>query len=191
MRESGLPRWHFVLMKTIAEQCRTNPWPEIPDWTLIPECRCRTSAADYRKNIRCRTNFSPAFRYLHIIFQYYIARITPSAAVYRRAGCITFHYSTCSVDVHWVMGIPFTTTNNSFFKCRNVRLSGIQSVRYRNEQKFRCRHQFVTKIRGPSPVPECSGTGLRYKIRECRCRRHRPRCRCPAMMKTTVKWQIL
>ncbi len=33
-----------------------------------------------------------------------------------------------------------------------------------------------------SPVPECSGTGLRYRMPECRCRRHWTRCRCPAMM---------
>jgi hypothetical protein len=32
-----------------------------------------------------------------------------------------------------------------------------------------------------APVPKCSGTGLRYRMPECRCRRHRPRCRCPAM----------
>ncbi len=75
------------------------------------------------------------------------------------------------------LGFPFTT-NNSFFKGRNVGLSGIQSVRYRNEQRFRCQNKSCTGIRGPSPVPECSGTWLRY-----RCRRHRPRCRCPAMLK--------
>ncbi len=48
---------------TIAGQCRTNPWPAVPDWTLMPECRCRTEAADYRKKCRCRTNFFPAFRH--------------------------------------------------------------------------------------------------------------------------------
>ncbi len=55
-----------------------------------------------------------------------------------------------------------------FFKCRNVGLSGIQSVRYR--------------IRGPSLVQECSDTGLRYRMPEFRCRWHQPRCRCPAML---------
>ncbi len=60
----------------------------------------------------------------------YIARIRPSAAVYGRAGCITFHY----LQLRRALGIPFTITNNSCFKCRNVGLSGIQSVRYRNEQ---------------------------------------------------------
>jgi hypothetical protein len=48
--------------------------------------------------------------------------------------------------------------------------------------RCRCRNQTSTGIKGPSPVPECSGTGLRYRISECRCRSHRPRCRCPAML---------
>ncbi len=34
---------------------------------------------------------------------------------------------------------------------------------------------------GTSQVPECSGTGLRYRMPECRCRRHRPRYRCSAL----------
>jgi hypothetical protein len=34
----------------------------VPDWTLMPECRCRTEEADCRKKCRCRTNFRPAFR---------------------------------------------------------------------------------------------------------------------------------
>jgi hypothetical protein len=60
--------------------------------TLMPECRCRTEAADYWKKCRCRTNFSPAFRHSHMTFQYHSARVTPSTAAYGRAGCITFHY---------------------------------------------------------------------------------------------------
>ncbi len=32
-----------------------------------------------------------------------------------------------------------------------------------------------------------SDTGLRYRMSECRCRRHRPRCRCPTMLHT-VGW---
>jgi hypothetical protein len=47
--------------------------------------------ADYRKKCRCRTNFSPAFRHFHMIFQYHIARITPSAAVCGCAGFLPFH----------------------------------------------------------------------------------------------------
>jgi hypothetical protein len=61
-------------------------------------------------------------------------------------------FPTCSLDVHR-MGIPFTTTNTTImdvqgvplFKCRNVGLSGIQSVRYRNEQNADA---------GTSSVPE-------------------------------------
>ncbi len=69
-----------------------------------------------------------------------------------------------------------------FLKCRNVWLSGIRSVWYLNEQKCWCRNQFGTG-RGPSVVPECSGTGVRYRMLECQCRQHRPRCQCPAMVK--------
>ncbi len=135
--------WPIMLHSTkiIAGQCRTNPWPAVPDWTLMPECGCRTEAADYRKKCQCWTNFSPAFQHLHMIFQNHIARITQSAAAYGRAGCITFHY----LQFGPALGFPFTTTNNSFFKCRNVGLSGIQSVRYRNEQNSDNR---------TSPVPE-------------------------------------
>ncbi len=57
-----------------------------------------------------------------------------------------------------------------FFKCRNAGLSGIRSVRYRNEQECRCRNRSGAGIRGPSPVPECSGTGLKYHMSECRCK---------------------
>ncbi len=45
-------------------------------------------------------------------------------------------------------------------------------VRYRNK--------------GPSPVPECSDTGLRCRMPEWRCRWHGPRCQCPAMVITHV-----
>jgi hypothetical protein len=38
------------------------------------ECRCQTEAADNGKKCRCRSNFFPAFRHLHMIFQYNIAR---------------------------------------------------------------------------------------------------------------------
>jgi hypothetical protein len=85
-------------------------------------------------------------------------------------------FTTCSLDVHCT-GIPFTTTNTMdvrvypFFKCRYVGLPGIQSVRYRNELKCGCRNQSGTGIRGPTPVPKCSGTGLRYRMPERRCRR--------------------
>ncbi len=99
-----------------------------------------------------------------------MARITPSAAVYVHAGCITFHY----LQFGLALGIPLATTNKSFFKCRNVGLSGIQSVRYRNEQKFRCWNHSGTGIRIPSPVPECPVTGMRYRMPA-----YRPPLLCP------------
>jgi hypothetical protein len=42
-----------------------------------------------------------------MIFQCHTARITPSAAVYGRVGCITLSLSTtCSLDVNWVSLSP-------------------------------------------------------------------------------------
>jgi hypothetical protein len=43
-----------------------------------------------------------------------------------------------------------------------------EPVRYRNN--------------GTSLIPECSGTGLRSRMPECRCRRHQPRCRSMFLM---------
>jgi hypothetical protein len=60
-----------------------------------------------------------AFRNLHMISQYHIARITPSAAVYGRAGCITFHY--LKFGVGRALGIRITSNNNRIFKCLTVR----------------------------------------------------------------------
>ncbi len=56
-----------------------------------------------------------------------------------------------------VQGVPL-------FKCRNVGLFGIQSFRHQNEQKCKFWNQSGTRLRGTSPVPECSGTGLRYRM---------------------------
>ncbi len=65
-----------------------------------------------------------------------------------------------------------------FFKCRIVRYL---VSRYRNEQECWCSNQSGTRIRGPSLVPKCSGTGLRYQMPECWCRQHWPLYRYPAM----------
>jgi hypothetical protein len=86
-----------------------------------------------------------------MIFQCHIAKLKPSAAVYGRAGGVSLS-TTSSLDVHWD---PFHHHQQQLFL--NVGLSGIQSVRSRNEQKFRCRNQFGSEIRGPSPVPEDTG----------------------------------
>jgi hypothetical protein len=83
------------------------------DWVTFHGCAA-VCAADYRKKCRCRTNFSPAFQHLPVIFQYHIPRITPSAAVYGHAGCITFQ----SLQFGRALGFPFTTTNQQqLFKC--------------------------------------------------------------------------
>jgi hypothetical protein len=100
---------------------------------------------------------------------------------YRRAGCVPFHSQQYGRAVCRVYILPLpavwtcrvcsflspavlTCREYPFFKCRNVGLSGIQSFRYRNEQKRQCRNLSGTGIRGSSPVPKCSGTRmLRYR----------------------------
>ncbi len=126
----------------------------------MPEYRCRTEAANYRRKCRCRTNFSPAFRYLHLIFQYLIARVTPSAAVYGRARCFTFElFTSWSLDVHCI-GIPFTNPNTSsmdvqgpFFKCRTVR-HPVSTVPEWTEMPMPKQFGTCTGIRDPSPVTD-------------------------------------
>ncbi len=78
----------------IAGQCRTIPWPMVPDWHRLLECRCRTAAVVYRKRkkCRCRINFFLAFRHLHIFFSIILTeKHHQQPSVYGRAGCIPFH----------------------------------------------------------------------------------------------------
>jgi len=100
----------------IAGQCRTIPWPMVPDWHRLLECRCRTAAVVYRKRkkCRCRINFFLAFRHLHIFFSIILTeKHHQQPSVYGRAGCIPFHChqygrawcilsTTSSVGVHGV-----------------------------------------------------------------------------------------
>jgi hypothetical protein len=57
-------------------------------------------------------------RHFHMIFQYLIAKTTPSAAVYGRAECATLHY----LQFGRALGIPFTTTNTSSMEEKGVPL---------------------------------------------------------------------
>jgi hypothetical protein len=101
------------------------------------------------------------------------------------AGCMCFHcqqYSMLCRICAFLSTAVWTCRVYPFFKCRNVRLSGSQSVRYQNEQKCRCQNLSGARKRGHSSLLECSSTGLRYRMRECWCRRHRSRCRCPVMV---------
>ncbi len=51
-------------------------------------------------------------------------------------------------------------TFNQLLKCRNARVSGFRSVWYQNE-KMTLTEPVKSRIRGPSPVFECSGIGLK------------------------------
>jgi hypothetical protein len=92
-----------------------------------------------------------------MIFQHHMARITQSATFYGGAGV---SLSTAnSMDVQGV----------SFFRQQSGTGTGIN-------KKCRCRY----RNKGSSPVSECSGTGLRYRMSEYRCRRHRGLMRIPS-----------
>ncbi len=114
-------------------------WIRVSYWfklEVMPECRCRTGAVKYRKKCRCRTNFCLALRHLNMIVKsYYIARLTPSAAVMQGLSLSTAN----SMNVH---GVSLSTASGMdvhsesfftasimewmcrvypFFKCQNVR----------------------------------------------------------------------
>jgi hypothetical protein len=122
-----------------AGQCRTNPWPAVPDWTLMPECRCRTEAADYRKKCWCRPNFSLAFRHLHMMLQYYIARMTYQLSIDVQGVSLSTTYN---LDVHWVsLSPPPTAFLNAGRTVRHpvspvpewTKIPMPEPVRYRNK----------------------------------------------------------
>jgi hypothetical protein len=84
-----------------------------------------------------------------------------------RTGCLPFHLYKSFLNVR----IPdWPASGQSGDGMNKVQIP--KPVRYRNK--------------GPSPVPECPDTGLRCRMPECRCRRHGPRCQCPAMVITHV-----
>jgi len=90
---------------------------------------------------------------------------TASSRDVQRAGCMSFH---CP-QFGRAGCVPFCRQEYG----RNFGLSGIQSFRYRIGQQCRCPNQSGSRIRGSSPVPECSGIELWHRMLECRCRRHR------------------
>jgi hypothetical protein len=94
-------------------------------------------------------------------------------------GCTVFYHQKCE-RASPLLAVWACRVYVSLFL--NVGLSGIRSVRYRNKQKCRRQIQSGTGKRGPSQVPECSGTRLRDRMTECQCRRQRPRCRCSAVV---------
>jgi hypothetical protein len=145
----------------------------------MPECRCRIEVADYRKKCRCRTNFFPAFRHLHMGFQRPLARITPSATVYERAEL--FFSTTCSLDVYV-----------SHFKMPECRTVGHPVSPVPEWTKMPTPDPSGTGISKPVRyrTPIAPASGLREWMPECRCRRHRPRCRCPAIVITYQQQHI-
>ncbi len=71
-----------------------------------------------------------------------------------------------------------------------VQLFWTPHVGYRNERKCQCRIQFGNGMRKSGSEPECSGTGLRWWMPECPCRRDQHQCRCPAMIEYEGRYEI-
>jgi len=99
-----------------------------------------------------RYDFSITFRHLDMIFQYHLSRITPSAAVYGREGCITFH----CLQFWRAQGIPFTTTNTS-----SIDVQGVWCIHFHSQQYGRAGRMVYpfpkpaewTSLAYPSPPP--------------------------------------
>ncbi len=99
---------------------------------------------------------------------------------YGRAGCTTFHHQQCEVGCISVLCLQCGDVQGvciSFLP--NWPASGLSCT---GKKKSCRRNQSSNGIRGPSSVPEWSGTGLRDRMSECRCRQHRPQCQYPAMI---------
>jgi hypothetical protein len=114
-----------------------------------------------------------------------------TTAVWTRS-CIPFHSQQCgrvgvflstltlqsnlvnSLEILWTWGC-FPVHHQECGR-EGVSLSAARSV---DGSRGGHRHWQVGRM--PSPVSECSGTGMRCWVPEYRCRRHWSRCRCPAM----------
>ncbi len=105
-------------INTIAGQCRTNLWPAVPDWPWCWKADAGLKKLTAGKKCRYRTNFSPAFRHLHMIFQHHTALNTSSSRLWTWR---VYHFplpSVCSVDMQSVLfinaGMPDCPASNHF-----------------------------------------------------------------------------
>ncbi len=140
---------------------------------LIPECRCRIDAADYRPKMPI-----PDFLFLDIPTFTYDLSITSDMSTSQR-NTTTSRLWTCICVILFTTMQQYGGARWTPFILRtavlvNAGLSAIRSVRNRNEKSCRFRNQSGTEIRRLCPVQECSGTGLRCRFLECRYRRHKP-----------------
>jgi hypothetical protein len=144
----------------------------------MPECRCRTEAANYRK----KSEAALTFLWLSGIYIQYDLSIS-----YSKNNTISSCLWTCRV---YQFPLP------AVWKCTEYPFHHYQQQLFQMPESRTVRHLVSpvpewTKIPMPEPVqyrnkgPQ-SGTRLRYRIPECRCRRHRTRCRCPAMGRYTL-----
>ncbi len=106
----------------------------------------------------CRTKFFLAFRHSGIFLWF-------ANSIHHQQLCTKIQSVSLSIVSNGVYPFFFFL---QFLKCRNAGLSG-------------------TRIRGPSPVPECSGTGMRCRGTECQCQRQRA-CKGPSNWTVRLLW---
>jgi hypothetical protein len=139
--------------------------------TLMPECRCRTDFFSI-----------PAFRHHKHLDVQDVTLPAPAVWACRVYPNPLLAVRTCKVFISLFKFVQ--CFQNVFLKCRNVGLSGISSVRYRNNQKYWTGSSACgTGIRGYIPGLKCTSTRLNYRMPECGWQRHRPWYQCPAMVK--------
>jgi hypothetical protein len=96
--------------------------------TLMPECRCRTDFFSI-----------PAFRHHKHLDVQDVTLPAPAVWACRVYPNPLLAVRTCKVFISLFKFVQ--CFQNVFLKCRNVGLSGISSVRYRNNQKYWFRKQ--------------------------------------------------
>ncbi len=120
-----------------------------------------------------------------------------TGSTWRHAGWLC---TTSSVDAQgvfppqavWTWMVFSFQPSYSFCKCRTVRHPVLPVSEWKTMQMPEpVRYGTVTMW--PTPVLECSGTGLRCRLTECWCRRHQPWCRFPAKHDKYIPfyWQVL
>jgi hypothetical protein len=116
----------FRILK--AGQWRTNPWPAVPDWTLMPECRCRT-------------NFSPAFWHLHMTFSISYSKNNTISSCLWTCRAYHFHYLQFGRALGILSPLPTTAFLNA----------GISDCAASSQS---CNGMNINSAEGTSKVPE-------------------------------------
>ncbi len=154
----------YPFQPTAVWTCRVFPFPPPPVWTY--STRCILSTTSYM-GVQCVSPSTTSSMNMQCVSLSTISGIDvgrdisfPQHKQCEIAGYIPVHRLQfgCAGCMY-----PFSV----FLICRNAGLFGMGSVQCQNETKCLCLNQSGIGIRGTSPVPECSCTGLIYQMPEC------------------------